>query len=634
MTADSRTFGKQIAFLGLAEAIEGGVLAGFEIDVLEIRDPDPVLVLSEEALRGRRLALLQTALLEHAAAHDIHTTMVFHNRVEEAQAFAATLHETAAELYQAEVSDAARLEAADLPASTARPYELEPFRHVRPERVWTSWLCGEHTVAERRAVLRQFANGINAAGKRVHRAFLCSVRVLGEGVDISGLRGVEAICFADPRASWVEVQQNIGRALRPNPDGTTKVARIIVPVFLGKDEDPENMVASASYAPLAAVLQAVRSHDEQIVDGLASRALTRPSEGTGPGRLVRDEEGNIVEGAEASAGHSSAVVNFSSPRDPALIAAFVRTRVIRPQSMVWLEGYNALHQWRRAHGHTGPVAVPYDTEVALEVSQFPLGRWVAQQRRTFRAGELEPWRIEQLDELGMVWEPGDEAWERKIAALRSYRKAHGHLAPRQDAQWFDEPIGRLLANLRSKDGLGKDPERAARRAGQLHAIDPEWDCAWPLDWQRHYRVLADLADADGTLPAIEPGVTFDGDDLGRWITRQARDWPELSGPQRERLAALGITAAPRPVPAPQAAATTGRGGGLSAAFRRNLAALAQYLGREGHIPIPRQHAEHIVIDGQEHTVALGVWWSNTRSRRDKLNPQQRAALQALGIDWA
>ncbi|EMF56775.1 ttrA1 protein [Streptomyces bottropensis ATCC 25435] len=29
-----------------------------------------------------------------------------------------------------------------------------------------------------------------------------------------------------------------------------------------------------------------------------------------------------------------------------------------------------------------------------------------------------------------MWEPGDEAWESKLAALRSYRQATGHLAPR------------------------------------------------------------------------------------------------------------------------------------------------------------------------------------------------------------
>jgi len=40
----------------LSEAVERGVLAGFEIDVLEIRDPDPIPGLSEDALRGRPAA--------------------------------------------------------------------------------------------------------------------------------------------------------------------------------------------------------------------------------------------------------------------------------------------------------------------------------------------------------------------------------------------------------------------------------------------------------------------------------------------------------------------------------------------------------------------------------------------------
>lgn len=81
-----------------------------------------------------------------------------------------------------------------------------------------------------------------AAGRRGHRAFLAGVRVLGEGVDITGERGVDSICFADTRGSQVEIVQNIGRALRLNKDGSTKVARTIVPVL--PDEDPTDMVAS------------------------------------------------------------------------------------------------------------------------------------------------------------------------------------------------------------------------------------------------------------------------------------------------------------------------------------------------------------------------------------------------------
>ncbi|MFR9800473.1 helicase associated domain-containing protein, partial [Streptomyces sp. MS06] len=31
---------------------------------------------------------------------------------------------------------------------------------------------------------------------------------------------------------------------------------------------------------------------------------------------------------------------------------------------------------------------------------------------------------------------------------------------------------------------------------------------------------------------------------------------------------------------------------------------------------------------------LGVWVSNTKSRRDKLTQEQRAALTEIGVEWA
>ncbi|MEU8941693.1 Helicase associated domain protein [Streptomyces goshikiensis] len=647
------TYGPWLAELGLSEAIERGILAGFEIDVLEIRDPSPVLGESEEALRGRRLALLQTALLEHAAAYNLRTVMTFHQKVEEAAAFAEKLPQTAAELYVTDASDTDLAAAEKLPKSSieAEFYELEAGRHVPPDRVWSAWLCGDHLVTERREVLRQFANGIDANNRRVHRAFLASVRVLGEGVDITGERGVEAICFADTRGSQVEIVQNIGRALRLNRDGSTKVARIIVPVFLEPGEDPTDMVASASFRPLVAVLQGLRSHDERLVEQLASRALTS---GQRKAHLQRDEDGRIVgaggegedqeDGADAAA--ESALLHFSSPRDAATIAAFLRTRVYRPDSLVWLEGYQALLRWRAENGITGLYAVPYDTETEVGVTKaFPLGRWVHQQRKALRAGELEERRKTLLDapEAGMVWEPGEEAWENKLAALRSYRRATGHLAPRQDAVWGEGeamvPVGQHMANLRRKGGLGKDAERAAERAKQLAAVDPDWNCPWPLDWQRHYRVLADLVDADGVLPAIEPGVLFEGDDLGKWLERQKQPgtWAQLSTEQQERLAALGVQPDEAPSPAPAATRATEGPSKAQQAFQRGLAALAQWVEREGAArSVPRGHGEPVAVGGEAEPVVvkLGVWVSNTKTRRDKLTQEQLDALRKLGMEWA
>jgi hypothetical protein len=454
----------------------------------------------------------------------------------------------------------------------------------------------------------------------------------------------------------VEIVQNIGRALRLNKDGSTKVARIIVPVFLEPGEDPTDMVASASFRPLVAVLQGLRSHDERLVEQLASRALTH---GKRKVHVQRDEDGRII-GAGGEVGEDqehddtdgaveSALLHFSSPRDAATIAAFLRTRVYRPESLVWLEGYQALLRWRAENEITGVYAVPYDVEVEVGVTKdFPLGRWVHQQRKALRAGELEDRRKVLLDapEAGMVWEPGEEAWEAKLAALRSYRRVTGHLAPRQDAVWGEGeamvPVGQHMANLRrkgAKNGLGKAPERAAARAAQLTEIDPDWDCPWPLDWQRHYRVLADLVDADGSLPEIQPGVLMDGDDIGRWLERQKQPstWAQLSTEQQERLSRLGIKPLEETSPAPAANRAAKGPGKAQQAFQRGLAALAQWVEREGaHRPVPRSHSEEIAIEGETEPVAvkLGVWVSNTKTRRDKLTPEQRTALQELGMQWA
>ncbi|MFD7233191.1 hypothetical protein [Streptomyces sp. NPDC059881] len=46
--------------------------------------------------------------------------------------------------------------------------------------------------------------------------------------------------------------------------------------------------------------------------------------------------------------------------------------------------------------------------------------------------------------------------------------------------------------------------------------------------------------------------------------------------------------------------------------------------------VPRAREEHLP-DGP---VRLGVWLTNTRTRRTQLTTEQRAQLANLGLDWA
>ncbi|MFE1478495.1 Helicase associated domain protein [Streptomyces cyaneofuscatus] len=632
---DTELYGPVLHETGLMESVERGILARFEVDVLEIRDPAP---LSEDASmeerRGRRLAALQAALLKHADETGVRSYMTFHSRTLDAMSFARAMPETAA-----------RLHAAD-PAAY-------------PARVGAEWLSGEHPATHRRDVLTRYADGIDAEGWVTELSFLASCRVLGEGVDIRGKRGVGAVVFADTRSSPVEIVQIIGRALRQEP-GDGKISRILVPVFLEPGEDPGDMMASSSYRGLVAILQGLRAHDDRVIERMALPTTTARGQITSvlalapqataaqhgaqdgerePAAAGTDDEGGheqggVEEGEEDQGDEDDAapgiapvatpLLRFSLPRDPESVALFLRTRVLRPDSEIWLTGYNALRGWVTEYGHA---QVPRDSTVELglgdEGDTYGLGTWVSEQRRAFKAGNLKAWRVDLLNEVGMVWSVGDAGFWKNLGAARAYYAVHGSLACPKNTVWDGVAVGQWLSNLRRPGGLGTDPVRAHERRRALEVIDPEWNpTQWPVDWQRHYAATRELlGEEQGRPTGLLPGVTVNGVDVGTWTTRQTDPtvWDALSPEQQKRLEALGLKRRTETAPA--------RKGG---AFERGIAALTQYAAREGRVVVPRTHVEHL----QEGPVALGTWVSNTRSRRNKLSTEQREQLAALGVDWA
>ncbi|MFH8439332.1 Helicase associated domain protein [Streptomyces sp. NPDC018007] len=632
---DTDLYGPVFHEIALMESVERGILARFEIDVLEIRDPSPLSEkATDEERRGRRLAALQAALLKHADETGTRSYMTFHSRTLEAMSFARALPETAA-----------RLHAAD------------PVAY--PARIGSDWLSGEHPAAHRREVLTRYADGLDAEGWVCELSFLASCRVLGEGVDIRGKRGVSAVVFADTRSSPVEIVQIIGRALRQEP-GEGKVSRIVVPVFLEPGEDPGDMMASSSYRGLVAILQGLRAHDDRVIERMALPTTTArghvtsvlaldpqhtpvddtddqdQDQGEEAAPVTDDEdqddedEGQGGEETDAAPGISSTtpLLRFSLPRDPESVALFLRTRVLRPDSEIWLTGYNFLRGWVREHGHA---RVPMETTVELgDGSTFGLGNWVARQRRAFKAGTLRPWRYDLLTEIGMVWSVADADFWRVLTAARTAFETYGTLALPRSLVIDGVRIGQALANYRRS--LGADPARADERRRALEAIDPEWNPAWPADWQRHYAAARDLlAEEQGAMRAADvlPGLIVNGLDVGAWLTRQTDPtvWADLIPEQRTRLEALGLNP-----PAPAAPVTTPAV--KVSAFERGIAALTQYAAREGHLRIPRQHTETVLIDGQEHEVKAGIFLSNSKARRAKLTACQREQFAALGADWA
>ncbi|MGP3777174.1 Helicase associated domain protein (plasmid) [Streptomyces sp. SDT5-1] len=652
MEPDSPIFGPVAYKLKLTDAIRRGIVAPYQVVCVDIRDGEVVAARevwgagSDEA-RGARLAALQTGLVTAAAEENLRKILSFHSKVIEAEAFSQ-----------------------GLPGAAARLWEEDPDTYHPPTRVWADWLEGGHPTSHRRAVLAEFASDAIASaeeGEPVQPAMLrvlSSVKVLGEGIDTV----CDSVLFADARGSMVDIVQMVGRALRIRP-GQNKVASLIVPVFLGPDEEPDELLTSDAYSTLAKVLAALRAHDSDTIELLADpRPRTgnwhnepddEAEDGTEPADSTEDlPDVDAPDAAPRTDGGPSApareLLKFSTPRDPATLARFMQLRVIDPETTYWRRGIQACLQYL-AETSCDELKVPYafTTPEDWSPAGFPLGVWLADVRRTYNAGRLSRERTAQLDELCMVWDHRAAAFDEGLAVARAWTDAHGHFLPPTNASWNGYPIGSWAKNQRAAARLARQVAEQ-RAAGQpadttgalsedrleaLDDIDPGWCPAWDAGWQRCLRLLQTHLRDGGTLPTTTGELIVQGEDLGRWAAAQQRGWDQLLSAQQYLLEnALGLspaTDAEQPVKRTQ-----------DDKWNLNLAAARRFQAREGHLNVPRKHTEHLPVTeagpaatGREITpegtvpVALGMWIANTRRRADKLSEERRAALEELNLRW-
>nr|WP_257028021.1 DEAD/DEAH box helicase [Streptomyces sp. Ag82_G6-1] len=630
-------FGARCYTLTLSEAIDRGICAPYQVVCVDITDTQlqaaqllGVQGRSDE-VRGARLAALQTALLKASADESFRRTLVFHHVVREAEAFAA-----------------------GLPGVAAQLHATDP--ELYPKTIWADWLCGDHKPNHRRRVLEEFAAGVATDGTVVEKGFLGSVKVLGEGVDT---KNCDSVYFADVRGSMPDLVQAVGRALRMQP-GDGKVASLVVPVLLGPGETPDNMLTSRVYGGLAKLLEALRAHDARVVEQLAEQQAR--SRVRGVQSRSGEQEGESDRSDRMSV-PARELLKFSTPRDPAQLAAFINLRVLNPEHAHWRRGIEAAVIYAREYGNLRvpfTYRVPGRDDQAVEaegwpasLAGFPLGQWIADNRRFHARGRLDDDRVQQLEKLGMVWSHFDVAWEEGLAAARGWAAEAGHLLAPLDATYQGYRVGIWLKNARAaaRKAAGIEQRRAEglpvesaagalseERREQLEEIDPSWCPAWPVEWQRAFHLVRQHLEAGGTLPA-EPGVVVhQGEDLGRWVRSVRLGWDKLTTVQQwmcEHI--LGIEPAAEDEK-PQPRRTQANKWAL------NYEAAKQYYQREGHLRVPRKHVEQIVVGGdgegdggedhEERELKLGAWIGNQRSRAATLAPERVEQLSAIGMRWA
>jgi hypothetical protein len=500
----------------------------------------------------------------------------------------------------------------------------------------------------------------------VEKTFLSSVRILGEGVDTSRC---DSVYFADVRGSMPDLVQAVGRALRMQP-GEGKIASLVVPVLLGPGETPDSMLTSRAYGGLAKLLEALRAHDARVVEQLAEPQAPSRVRGvqTRSGGEEEQSEGADSDRSDRLSMPARQLLKVSAPRDPAQLAAFINLRVLNPEHAHWRRGIEAAALYQRLHGD---LRVPFtyrvpgreeQQEQAVEaegwpaaLAGFPLGQWIADNRRFYARGDMDADRVEQLEKLGMIWSHYDVAWEEGLAAARGWAAEAGHLLAPLDATYQGYRVGIWLKNARAAARKAQEIEQrraqglpvpsaagalSDERREQLEDIDPAWCPTWPVAWQRAFHLTRLHLENSGTLPTSPGNVVHQGEDLGRWVKAQRLGWDNLTTVQQwmcENI--LGIQPATedeKPKPRRTQADK----------WALNYKAARQYYEREGHLRVSRKHVERIAVasgrdsrdgescgDQEEREIKLGAWVGNQRSRAATLSPERIEQLSAIGMRW-
>ena len=168
---------------------------------------------------------------------------------------------------------------------------------------------------------------------------------------------------------------------------------------------------------------------------------------------------------------------------------------------------------------------------------FPLGRWIATQRRKYQAGKLTESRISQLEKLKIDWSPSEALWQEGYRNALEYSKTHGNLyVPAAFITESGYKLGAWLNNQRAKYKSGKI---SREHTEILENIGMTWNLQ-EAKWYEGYSNAHAYFRQHKNLNVTQDYVTEDGFSLGNWLSTQRKSYKKhkLSNEKAKLLESL------------------------------------------------------------------------------------------------
>jgi hypothetical protein len=263
-----------------------------------------------------------------------------------------------------------------------------------------------------------------------------------------------------------------------------------------------------------------------------------------------------------------------------------------------------LEAFQREHGHCNVSNVlPCHADLAA---------WLYGVRCNKRSGRIDADRVQQLDALGVVWEPKQTRWEKMFAALAEYRRRHGHC--NVPCGWPENPaLAKWVKGMRAAQKRGGlDCERIRR----LDAIGFGWERVGEQRWEEMYAELADYQRIHGHCRIST--LSEDYRPLGNWVHTQRTLCKQgrLEQERIDQLDAIGFTWDLR-----------------RERWDEMFAVLEDYHRATGHCDVPQTRSDNHNL-GNGHKLGNWVMMQRSAYKAGRLDGEQIERLLAIGFRFS
>ena len=254
-----------------------------------------------------------------------------------------------------------------------------------------------------------------------------------------------------------------------------------------------------------------------------------------------------------------------------------------------------------------------DNVLVKKVENPKLYRWILRCIELYRAGKLEQYKIDKLNQIGFIWDRNEFRWEKNFLSLEDYFNTNGHTNISQEE---DSSLFSWLKEQKLAKSKGKLEESKAKR---LESIGVIWNLKEHI-WNENYNIALEIKKYVGhlNLGKIKTYINSNSEEVvidskfRVWLTSQK--CLIKSGKMRkdrlEKFKLLKVELIPKSTK-------------YDALWRENIKKLLEYKSIHGHTNVPRDYKDK----------SLSSFVANIRNGKYVLSEERLKELEEIEFIW-